>query len=266
MQAAQRLPSDTIIASDGCRIAYCLEGDNRLPTLLLANSLGTNMWLWAPQMLEFKKHFRVLRYDMRGHGASDVPLGDYSLDRVAQDAVDLLDALKLKKVLFCGLSLGGMVGQWLGAHVPSRITALALCNTSAYMGPEVWRERIALVRANGMTVITDAVMNRWLTTDFQKAYPELTQALRDILLSTPAEGYTGACAAIRDMDLRGLMVGNRTLVVGGRHDLATPPSHAEQIAQSISGARLEMLNAAHLSNWECRAEFGRLVIGFLAGR
>src|SRR5690606_4746144 len=152
---------------DDCRIAYRFDGPEDGPVLLLSNSLGTTMAMWAPQMAAFTARFRVLRYDRRGPGQSDSPAGGYSMDRLARDAVQLLDALNLETVDFCGLSKGGMIGQWLGVRAPERIRKLILANTSAYMGPPSgWQSRIEGVLANGMAPLAEASIARWFTPDF----------------------------------------------------------------------------------------------------
>ena len=167
---------------------------------------------------------------------------------------------------FCGLSLGGMIGQWLAVHAPERIERLALCNTSAHIGmPEVWNERIATVEAKGMAAITPGVIDRWFTKPFQERLPEAVAPIRDMLLATDPQGYVAACAAVRDMDQRGGLGRIRcpTLVVAGRHDLATPPDQSRLIAESVEGARLVELDAAHLSNIEAESAFTAAVLDFL---
>lgn len=253
--------------SDGQSIAYALDGPEGSPTIVLANSLGTDLRLWGPQVATFSRAFRVLRFDTRGHGGSSVPEGDYSLGRLGADVLDLLDALDLERVAFCGVSLGGMVGQWLAVNVPERLTALALCNTSAFMGPaQGWHDRIATVRAEGMGAIADAVVDRWFTKPFRDSAARPVADARAMLLKTPATGYAGCCAAIRDMDMRHALpsIGVPTLVIGGTLDPATPPGHAELLAASIENARLVMLEAAHLSNLERPAEFSAVLDAFLS--
>lgn len=258
--------SDSIISSDGESIVYYIDGPRDAPVVMLSNSLGTDPRLWTPQMPALTAYFRVLRYDSRGHGSSSAPRGDYTLERLGLDALDLIDALGIERVAFCGISLGGMVGQWLGYHVPDRIRSLALCNTSAYMGPpETWNARIASVRAHGMSAVAEAVLERWFTAEFLANSPQAVQVARAMLLATSPVGYAGSCAAIRGMDLRSLGVGIQasTLIIAGAYDPATPPAHAEALLAQIPNARLEMMPAAHLSNLETPQAFTETLLKFL---
>lgn len=255
-----------ITTGDGCRIAYRFDGPQEAPVLLLSNSLGTNMTMWNAQIDAFSAQFRVLRYDQRGHGASDAPVGAYSLDRLGRDVVELLDGLMLDRVHFCGLSLGGMTGQWLGIYAPERLKGLVLANTSSYMGPPTgWDSRIAAVRDNGMAPLAQASVERWFTPEFAAKAPEDIQAIVATLTTTNPVGYTGCCAAIRDMDLRPVvqLVAKPALVIGGSKDPSTPPSHSQALAQAISGASLVMLDAAHLSNVEQPDAFVQTVLNYL---
>jgi 3-oxoadipate enol-lactonase len=257
---------DFITTSDGCRIAYQFDGPEGAPTLLLSNSLGTAMEMWAPQIPTLIEHFRVLRYDSRGHGRSGVPEGAYSMDRLGRDVIELLDALEIPNVSFCGLSKGGMIGQWLGIRVPHRLERLILANTSPFMGPPSdWDTRIAQLREGGMAAIVDAVLGRWFTAGFHSTRTKIIDALRAQFEATDLLGYSGCCAAIRDMDMRPLLplITTPTLVIGGSEDPATPPSHSKLLADLIPGAALCMLAAAHLSNIEQPSAFGRLLLSYL---
>ena len=172
-------PMPHITTGDGTRIFYQFDGEEGLPVLLLSNSLGTTLEMWDPQMRGAHGHYRVLRYDSRGHGRSDAPEGPYEIARLGRDAVELLDALDIETVRFCGLSKGGMVGMWLGVHEPDRIERLVLANTSAYIGaPEVWNARIETVQRDGMAAIVPGVIERWFTPRFQKAEPAAVRAHR----------------------------------------------------------------------------------------
>lgn len=253
-------------AGDGCRIAYRFDGPADAPVLMLSNSLGTDMGMWAPQMDMWTQGFRVLRYDQRGHGASDAPVGGYSLDRLGRDVLELLDMLALDAVDFCGLSLGGMTGQWLGIRGDRRIRRLILANTSSYMGPpNAWDTRIATVLRDGMAPLAQASVERWFTGDFAAREERAIAPIVAMLQATDRHGYTGCCAAIRDMDMRRTvtLVEKPTLVIGGTLDSATPPQHSEALTDAIAGARLVMLKAAHLANVECGQAFGAAVRDFL---
>lgn len=255
-----------VTVGDGCGIAFRFDGPADAPVLLLSNSLGTDMGMWVPQMAAWTQHARVLRYDQRGHGASDVPAGAYSLDRLGRDVLELLDALRLEAVDFCGLSLGGMTGQWLGVRAPERVRRLVLANTSSYMGPpSSWDARIDAVRRTGLAPIVDVSVERWFTPEFAARAGEAIEPIRTMLLRTDAQGYVGCCAAIRDMDMRPAvrLIDVPTLVIGGDRDPATPPKHSKALSQAIPRAKLSMLDAAHLSNIEQPAGFATLVGDFL---
>lgn len=250
--------------NDGASIGWSLEGPDDRPVLMLSNSLGTSRAMWQPQLSAFTTRYRVLRYDTRGHGQSAVTPGDYGLDRLGRDMVNLLDALGLDQVDFCGLSLGGMTGQWLGVFAPERVKRLVLANTSAFMGPPAgWQDRMNRVRADGMAAIADAVVARWFTPAFAGS-PEAAEVLQTLLGTDPA-GYTGCCAAIRDMDLRRIiaLIDRPTLVISGLQDPATPPEHAALIHQAIAGSTLVSLDASHLSNIEQPEAFAEAVLTFL---
>jgi 3-oxoadipate enol-lactonase len=248
------------------RLHYQLEGNEEAPVLVLSNSLGTDLGMWAPQMPALIERFRVLRYDARGHGKSDVTPGPYSIPQLAGDALALMDRLGIQRAHFCGLSMGGMAGMWLGANHPGRIDRLALCNTAARIGPpEVWNARIEKVNAEGMPAIGSAVIDRWFTADFQKYAQRQVEIVRSMLINTPAEGYVASCAAVRDMDQRDKLGGiiAPTLVIAGTHDKATPPEDGKLVSLRIPGAKYVELNAAHLSNWEVAQSFTAQVVNFL---
>lgn len=255
-----------MVTGDGCAIAYRFDGPQDAPVLILSNSLGTAMGMWDLQIPAFARHFRVLRYDSRGHGASGVPAGAYSMDRLGRDVIELMDGLGIETAHVCGVSKGGMVGQWLGVRAPERIGKLALCNTAAYMGPPAgWDQRIAAVKAGGMTPMTEPVLERWFTPEFRAGSPDAVAPVRAMLLATDPAGYAGCCAAIRDMDLRPTdpLIRRPVLVIAGSRDPSTPPDVTGAIAAMVPGARLEILEAAHLSNIEQPEDFTRTVLDFL---
>ncbi|MFM8466084.1 MAG: 3-oxoadipate enol-lactonase [Oxalobacteraceae bacterium] len=248
------------------KLYYEIDGPDNAPVLVLSNSLGTTLAMWLPQLPALTAQFRVLRYDTRGHGQSEVTTGPYHMAQLGRDVVSLLDGLNIPAAHFCGLSMGGMTGIWLGVHAPSRIQRLVLCNTSAAIGvPEVWNTRIAAVNQGGMDSIIDAVLERWFTADFLAHAPAQVERVRQMLSHTSAEGYVANCAAVRDMDQRAELsrITAPTLVIGGKHDKATPPEHGELIARAISGATYVELNAAHLSNWEAAQAFTQQLLSFL---
>ncbi|MDB5758829.1 MAG: 3-oxoadipate enol-lactonase [Burkholderia sp.] len=252
--------------NDGARFYYELEGREDAPVLVLSNSLGTNLDMWAPQMPALLQHFRVLRHDARGHGHSDVTPGPYTIAQLGEDVLALMDYLKIDRAHFCGLSMGGMIGMWLGAHHAARIDRLVLCNTAAKIGtPDTWNPRIAKVDAEGMASVVDTVLDRWFTPGFRQRAPEQVGVVRDMLLNTAPAGYGANCAAVRDMDLRAdiASIGVPTLVIAGTHDGSTPAADGRAVADAIPGARYVELDAAHLSNWEQSEQFTQALLGFL---
>jgi 3-oxoadipate enol-lactonase len=249
------------------RIHYELAGPAHAPVLMFSNSLGTNLSMWDAQVSEVTKKFRVLRYDKRGHGQSSVPPTPYTIEQLGRDAAALLDFLKLDTVHFCGLSIGGQTGMWLGIHAPRRLKKLVLCNTGAKIGsPETWKPRIDAVRKGGLKAISDAVIERWFTAGFRAKEPATISKIQQALESTNPEGYAGCCAAVRDFDCREKLGGipTPTLVIAGAHDPATPPADGRFVAEKIPAARYVELNAAHLSNLEDRDRFTAEVVNFLA--
>lgn len=248
----------TFTTSDAQRIAYRLEGDANCPVLMLSNSIATDMSMWDGVMPHLLERFRVLRYDMRGHGASDVPAGAYSLDRLGRDALELIDALGLERVHFLGLSLGGMVAQWLGVHAPERIDRLALAHTAAYLGPtSEWEPRIQTILAATPEETAEAFLGNWFPAEMREKNDPAIEPFRKVLLETDPRGIAGALGAVRDMDLRRTikLISRPTLVLGGKFDTVTRAEHSEEIAAAIPGAKLTLLPAVHMSNVELREAF-----------
>ncbi len=255
-----------ILKAGEARIHYALEGQSGAPALVFSNSLGTNYSMWDPQEPDFRKKLRVLRYDTRGHGLSSLPPGPYSIEQLGKDVVALLDALDLDRVHFCGLSMGGMIGMWLGVNAPERLNKLALCNTAARIGtPETWNARIEAVRKNGMKSVASAVVERWFSPAFRQKAPATISNTQKMLEEINPDGYAACCAAVRDFDFREHLSGIRvpTLVIAGAFDPATPPADGRFLAHQIPGARYVELNAAHLSNIEDRDRFNSELAAFL---
>jgi len=254
------------INADGCVIHAELAGPEGAPVLMLSNSLGTNLHMWDDQVAPFTRHFRVLRYDRRGHGRSGAPAGPYSMERLGRDALAVLDALGIDRVSWCGLSMGGMVGQWLGANAPERIDKLVLSNTACYYADRsFWAERIALVRKSGVAPLAALTMERWFTKAFRDRAPPVIARMTEMFLKTSPEGYVGCIEAIRDMDHRALLakITAPTLVIAGRHDPATPLELNEFIQAHIPGARLAVLDTAHIANVEAPQAYADTVLEFL---
>lgn len=257
-----------MIDADGCLLNVSVEGRDSGPTLMMSNSLGCTMAMWEPQMPALTKLFRVIRYDRRGHGKSGMN-GPTSMERYGKDVLAILDDLNIDKVHWCGLSMGGMVGQWLGANAPERFNKLILANTSCYYpDPTNWHNRIKAVREGGLRIVADAVIGGWLTADFREREPETTAKMKAMLLASPVEGYLAACEALSTLDQRALLpkIKSPTLVIAGRQDNATPVAAGELIRSGIPGASMTLLDAAHISNVEQPHAFTEAVVGFLTQR
>ncbi|WP_342361583.1 3-oxoadipate enol-lactonase [Terrarubrum flagellatum] len=246
-----------------------LGGTEGKPALMFSNSLSSNLSMWDPQAEALGKRFRIVRYDSRGHGKSVVSEGPYSIAQLGRDALAIMDALGLKKVHWCGLSKGGMVGMWLLANAPERLNKVILANTAAAMPPpDLWNGRIHNVRKNGMQAIAPITLDRWFTKRFQEADPATVDRVREMILSTPPEGNIACAAAIRDMDQRDSLrkAKNPVLVIAGKHDPSTTTARAKEIKKAIKGAKLVVLDAAHISNLEQPKAFTKAVSEFLKGK
>jgi 3-oxoadipate enol-lactonase len=254
-------------ASDGCRIANRFDGRDDAPVVVLSHSLGTSMDLWRLQADALGNHFRLLRYDARGHGGSDAPSGDYTIERLGRDVIDLLDAHGIGRAHVCGISMGGLIAQWLGANAPERLDRLVVANTARYLGPPSnWDNRISLVRRDGVAALIDTLVERWFTPAFRRERPADVEAIRRIVLATPPDGYIGCCAALRDVDLResSADIAAPTLLIAGSQDETSPPSELEAMADAMRPRpRIVTLAAAHLSNVEQADAFSAAVLEFL---
>ena len=249
------------------RIHYQLAGPEQAPVLMFSNSLGADLTMWDAQAAEMAKTFRVLRYDKRGHGQSSVPPGPYSIQVLARDALALVDFLHVDKIDFCGLSIGGQTGMWLGVNAPERLKKLILSNTAAKIGTnESWKQRIDTVRKEGMKVVGPAVIERWFTPGFRAKEPGTVSKIQRVLEGADPEGYAGCCAAVRDFDARDNLSGIRTptLVIAGTHDPATTATEGRWLAGQIPESNYVELDAAHLSNIEARDDFTAEIRKFLA--
>jgi 3-oxoadipate enol-lactonase len=249
-------------------VHYELDGPEAAPVLLLSNSLGTALDMWDDQMPALAEHFRVVRYDQRGHGRSPAPPGPYSIEELAGDALALLDRFELERVSFCGASMGGMTGVWLAINAPERVDRLGLCCTSAHIPPrERWLERAAMVRGRkGMESVVDASLERWFTPAFRGRQPETVERLERGLREIDPEGYAGCCEALAEADLRAQLATIRapTLVITGEDDLSTPPDHGRLIAEQVENGRCLMLSPArHLANVEQSEEVTRALLDHL---
>jgi len=249
------------------KVAYRIDGHEAMPSLVLASSLGTTWELWDAQLPSLVEDFRVVRYDHPGHGRSPIPDASLTVESLADGVVELIDALDLERVSFCGLSLGGMVGMALALRAPERVDRLVLCCTAAHLGPvEGWYERAEVVRARGTSAIAGAVLGRWFTQRFRDESPVTIARFREMLEGTPAEGYAACCEAIARWDARSDVSAIRapTLVISGEDDVATPPEDGAFLAGSIPDAELTVLpECAHLANVEQPALFTRALLGHL---
>jgi 3-oxoadipate enol-lactonase len=231
-------------------LGFDIDGTVDAPVLVLGSSLGTTAAMWAPQVEPLSRHFRLVRFDHRGHGRSDVPSGPYTLDDLGGDVLALLDRLGLERASYAGVSLGGMVGMWLAAHAADRVDRLAVVCSAAYLPPRSrWADLEAAVTAGGMGAVADAVVGRWFTPGFAATRSDAVGAARDVLLATPPRGYAGCAAAIGDMDLRGDLhrITAPTLVVAAREDPSIPAEHGRAIADAVPGATYVEVDGAHLA-------------------
>ena len=247
-------------------VPHRIDGRDDAPALILSNSLGSTMAMWDPQVGPLAEHFRVVRYEHRGHGDAPVPPGPYELDELGGDLVALMDRLGIERAHVAGLSLGGMVGMWMGINAPERVDRLVLLCTSAMLARDHdWPLRARTVREKGTGAVAQAVVERWFTPGYAEAHPDVAEHMREMVADTPAEGYASACDAIAAMDLVEDLtrVTAPTLVIAGREDPATPPRHGEQIAGQIPGARLELVDAAHLASYERPDEVTELLLSHL---
>jgi 3-oxoadipate enol-lactonase/4-carboxymuconolactone decarboxylase len=246
---------------------YRFDGADDRPVIVLSHSLGLDHGMWDQQAADLLPHFRVLRYDTRGHGASTAIAGDYTIAELAGDMLALADAVGVDRFAFCGLSLGGMIGQWLAVHAPARITHLVLANTSARLSdPSAMESRRQLVAAGGMPAVELLVMARFFAPEFLAANGAAVASARRTLLATSPVGYAGCCAAIRDMDQRSLLprISVPTLVISGDGDVGMPwDAHGAVLSEGIPGATAVRLPAAHISNLERPRAFTRALFDFL---
>jgi 3-oxoadipate enol-lactonase len=234
---------------------HVVTGPADAPWLVLANSLGSTYAMWDPEAAELAEHFRLVRFDARGHGGSDVLPDPYTLADLGNDALELLDHLGIEETHWAGLSVGGMTGMWLAINAPERIDRLVGLCTSAKLGPpEVWQERIDTVHAQGTAAMVEGSLQRWITPAFREAHPETVELITAMINSVTPQGYAGVAAAIRDMDLLDDLatITAPTLIIAGAQDPATPAQdHGRLIADRIPGARIEILDpGAHVITLE----------------
>lgn len=252
---------------DGCHIAYQIDGANDKPVLVFSNSIATDFHMWDAQIASLGKYFLIIRFDTRGHGASDHPAGDYSIDRMGLDVIELLDYLKIAKAHFCGLSLGGFIGQWLGIHQPERIDKLILVNTASYLGPlSYFNDNIRALKENpDMNGFADMFIKNWFPEKMIAEKDSIVSVFRNMAFHISPQGLAGSYAAVRDVDMRKTisLIPNSTLIIAGKYDLVTKPEFSETMAATIVHSKLVILPSVHISNVEDQSGFDKALLGFL---
>ena len=252
--------------SNDAQINYQTFGDAANPALIFSNSLGTNFKMWQPQIDFFQQDFFVICYDTRGHGASSAPQGPYSIDQLGQDVVNLLDHLNVEKAAFCGISMGGLTGQWLAIHRPERFNQVVVCNTAAKIGQEqAWNDRAALVREQGLQPIASTAASRWFTEPFIQSNATVVNNLQNDLAAGSAEGYASCCEALAKADVREQLkdITVPVLVVAGQQDPVTTVVDGQFMVERIANSQLFEINASHISNVELPNEFNQAVKQFI---
>ena len=252
--------------SNDAQINYQTFGDAAKPALIFSNSLGTNFKMWQAQIDFFQQDFFVICYDTRGHGASSAPQGPYSIDQLGQDVVNLLDHLNVEKATFCGISMGGLTGQWLAIHRPERFNQVVVCNTAAKIGQEqAWNDRAALVREQGLQPIASTAASRWFTEPFIQSNATVVNNLQNDLAAGSAEGYASCCEALAKADVREQLkdITVPVLVVAGQQDPITTVVDAQFMVERIANSQLFEINASHISNVELPNEFNPAVKQFI---
>ncbi|OAL79235.1 3-oxoadipate enol-lactonase [Acinetobacter sp. SFB] len=253
--------------SNGAQINYQTFGNVTKPAIIFSNSLGTNYGMWQPQINHFQNDFFVICYDTRGHGASSAPKGPYTLEQLGQDVVNLLDHLNVAKAVFCGISMGGLTGQWLAIHKAKHFNKVIVCNTAAKIGQEqAWNERAALVREQGLQPIASTAAGRWFTEKFIQDNAAEVEKLQNGLAAGSAEGYASCCEALAKADLRKQLkdIAVPVLVVAGQQDPVTTVADGQFMVNQIKNSALFEINASHISNIECPDEFNQAVQQFIA--
>ncbi|WP_371971640.1 3-oxoadipate enol-lactonase [Acinetobacter sp. AL9] len=252
--------------SNDAQINYQTFGEATKPALIFSNSLGTNFKMWQAQIDFFQQDFFVICYDTRGHGASSAPQGPYSIDQLGQDVVNLLDHLNVEKAAFCGISMGGLTGQWLAIHRPERFNQVVVCNTAAKIGQEqAWNDRAALVREQGLQPIASTAASRWFTEPFIQSNATVVNNLQNDLAAGSAEGYASCCEALAKADVREQLkdITVPVLVVAGQQDPVTTVVDCQFMVERIANSQLFEINASHISNVELPNEFNQAVKQFI---
>jgi 3-oxoadipate enol-lactonase len=251
----------------GVALAAEVTGAPDLPVLMLSNSIGASLGMWDELVARLTNDFRIIRYDTRGHGRSDVAPGPYTIDRLGRDVLGILDTLGVRRAVFCGLSLGGLTGQWLGINASERLDGLILANTAAsFPPPGLWLERAVAVRGSGMMPLVQPTLDRWFTRAFQQREPSRVAAIGKMVAATPAEGYAACCQVLAASDMLPLLsrITCPVQVIAGAHDPSATPARSEEIVARIAGATMATLDAAHISAIEAPDAFAAAVKQFMA--
>lgn len=253
--------------SNDAEINYQTFGDANKPAIVFSNSLGTKYSMWQPQIDALQNDFFVICYDTRGHGVSSAPQGPYTIEQLGQDVTNLLDHLNVKKASFCGISMGGLTGQWLAIHKPEYFNHVIVCNTAAKIGQEqAWNERAALVREQGLQPIAATAASRWFTECFIQSQAAVVESLSNDLAASSAEGYASCCEALAKADLRKNLknITVPVLVIAGQQDPVTTVTDGQFMTDRIPNSQLFEINASHISNIEHPEDFNQIVQAFLA--
>lgn len=256
----------SILLKRGATIHYRIDGERRLPAVLLSNSLGTDLSMWDAQACALAPHFHVVRYDTRGHGGSSVPAGPCDIAALGEDALALLDHLDIERAHVVGLSMGGVTAQWLAAHAPGRVSRLVLANTAARIGTfESWTSRARAVRAEGLEPLAASAPQRWFTPGFISRRPETVASMQSVLSHLDPAGYAGCCDALAGADLaaQAPAIAAPTLVIAGSEDPVTTLADAAFLRDTVPGAQMLALQASHLSNVEAESAFNAALLRFL---
>ena len=253
--------------SNDAEINYQTFGDVNHPAVVFSNSLGTKYSMWQPQIDALKDDFFIICYDTRGHGASSASQGPYTINQLGQDVINLLDHLNVKKANFCGISMGGLTGQWLAIHKPEYFNHVIVCNTAAKIGQEqAWNDRAQLVREQGLQPIAATAASRWFTESFIQSQAQIVQSLSNDLAASSAEGYASCCEALAKADLREELknITVPVLVIAGQQDPVTTVADGQYMVDRIPHSQLFEINASHISNIECPTDFTQALVSFLS--
>ncbi len=256
-----------ICMSQDAQIHYQTFGDANAPAVIFSNSLGTNYHMWQAQIEALQHDHFVICYDTRGHGRSSAPQGPYTLQQLGQDVIQVLDHLEIQRASFCGISMGGLTGQWLAIQYPQRFQHVVICNTAAKVGQEsAWLERAQLVRQQGLSQIAQTAASRWFSDQFIQSHPAVVEKLSHDLAQGSAEGYASCCEALAQADLREQIqqISIPTLIIAGSKDPVTTVADAEFMQQRIQHSQLMSLDASHISNIEAATAFNQALRAFIA--